>query len=256
MPLLNILVVLMLSPACLAQETIFPSTTPPPSPAIATIAPAAAPSSSLPSDSPATDFCENTPGWRYYAPFYGKYYEDQYLFCDDGAVDCYYSIGTIATNEENSTDAPAYDHCCKCKVGCDDICGVANYDPYANDYDFDFGQQGPAAFVILVAGALAIACCIACIRFNQRNSRMQQELSSTRQTMSERRRQRLQSELASSPTTTSTPTEPSARDEQILMKFYFQTVLPDNSRTPLEGISVQSLSPPKEDEENLAASQN
>eukprot|EP00980_Cylindrotheca_fusiformis_P000516 scaffold125_cov109-Cylindrotheca_fusiformis.AAC.6 len=89
--------------------------------------------------------------------------------------------------------------------------------------------------------------------------------------MSERRRQRLQSDLADSPPT------PATRDEQIWSKFYFQRVLPDKSRTALETRAAlqsgeQETTPPdssvrpdnnnaaleespqNEDEENLAGS--
>eukprot|EP00980_Cylindrotheca_fusiformis_P022648 scaffold9527_cov101-Cylindrotheca_fusiformis.AAC.1 len=69
---------------------------------------------------------------------------------------------------------------------------------------------------------------------------MQRASSSTRQTLPERRRRLLRSELGYSRTrtpTTPTPVEAptaAARYEQILIKFYFQRVLPDESRTAHE----------------------
>eukprot|EP00980_Cylindrotheca_fusiformis_P000515 scaffold125_cov109-Cylindrotheca_fusiformis.AAC.5 len=287
--LLSTTTVLMLPPSGFAQETTLPLTDRPSrSPSFV---PTGVPSSTTiapPSFPPAVLACQDTPNWR----FYDFGFESEVRFCDDDEVDCTYTFGSI-TQDVYARDAPASEHCCKCKEGCDGLCDIvptpalppSNLAPvtsvpsamtptptsYCYDtlgYSFcnnnktkcnsarasehcckckaacnglcftspDFSQdgdkekEGPSAVTYIVIGAVAVVCCITCVRANQRSMQMQQALSSTRQTMSERRRHRLQSDLSGSPTTPATP----ARDEQILIKFYFQRVLPDKSRTALE----------------------
>eukprot|EP00980_Cylindrotheca_fusiformis_P001361 scaffold340_cov96-Cylindrotheca_fusiformis.AAC.2 len=128
---------------------------------------------------------------------------------------------------------------------------------FVNDPD---GSAGPTAYILFIVVAILVimCCCVLCFVFVRRH-RMEQASLATRQTTLERHRARLQSERASVPTTP-TPVDPTVRKEQILTKFYFQTVLPDNSRTAFESGTVQSgkqegVKPPppfNEDEENLA----
>eukprot|EP00980_Cylindrotheca_fusiformis_P004491 scaffold958_cov79-Cylindrotheca_fusiformis.AAC.1 len=243
--LLSITTLLILPPSGLAQETVFPSTEQPRSRSLSFL--------------PTVD-CQDTPSWRIYYVSPGSI-TGQYLFCHDNEVECYFK-GTIG-NKGYIPDAPASEHCCKCKLGCAGFCLAS---PEISD-DGEKETEDPSAVTYIVIGVAAVVCCIASIRANQR-IRMQHELSSTRRTMSERRRQRLQSDLADSPPT---PT----RDEQIWSKFYFQRVLPDKSRTALETRAAlqsgeQETTPPdssvrpdnsnaaleespqNEDEENLA----
>eukprot|EP00980_Cylindrotheca_fusiformis_P000514 scaffold125_cov109-Cylindrotheca_fusiformis.AAC.4 len=259
--LISLTTVLILPSSGWAQETVFPTEQP----------------SGSPNVWPTID-CQDTPSWRVYYTYPGCV-TGQYFSCNSEEVECNFK-GAIG-NKGYIPDAPASEHCCKCKQGCNGFCDASpdKEDPIAKEE-----KEGPRVVNYIVIGAVAVVCCITCVRANQRKMRMEQELSSTRQTMSERRRQRLQSELAGSPTTPPTL----ARDEQILIKFYFQRVLPDKSRTALEkraaiqsseqetmppdsqvfpdnslenaqaGEQERAPSPilPNEDEENLAGSQN
>eukprot|EP00980_Cylindrotheca_fusiformis_P000513 scaffold125_cov109-Cylindrotheca_fusiformis.AAC.3 len=263
--LLSITMVLILPSSGWAQETFSPSTEQ-----------ASPPPSFLP-----TIDCQDTAGWRIYYASPGST-TGQYLFCHDNEVECNFK-GAIG-NMGYIPDALAFDHCCKCKQGCDGFCSASpesSYDKDKEDPSVVEEEEGSNVGTYVVIGAVAVVCCITCVKINQRSTQMQQALSSTRQTMSERRRQRFQSRVAGSPVTPTITTNP-ARDEQILIKFYFQRVLPDKSRTALESRAAirsgeQEAMPtdspvlpqnstavlerlqsgePNEDEENLAGSQN
>eukprot|EP00980_Cylindrotheca_fusiformis_P012709 scaffold3107_cov126-Cylindrotheca_fusiformis.AAC.5 len=97
--------VLILPPSGLAQETVFPSTSEQPS--------------QSPSFLPTVDYCQETPSWRIYYVSPGSI-TGQYLFCHDNEVECNFK-GAIG-NKGYIPDAPASEHCCKCKQGCDGVC--------------------------------------------------------------------------------------------------------------------------------------
>eukprot|EP00980_Cylindrotheca_fusiformis_P012708 scaffold3107_cov126-Cylindrotheca_fusiformis.AAC.4 len=282
--LLSITTVLMLPPSGLAQETTdqpsqSPNFVPTGVPSFTTIAPLAF--------QPAVLACQDTPNWR----FYDFGFDSKVRFCDDDEVYCTYTFGSV-TQDVYALDAPASKHCCKCKEGCDGLCGGVppTTSPPSPETVFDCQdpprylfcnnnenkeKEGPSAVSYIVIGAVAVLCCIGFARVKQGSMQRQRALSSTRQTMSDRRQQRFQFQLASSPTKPTTP----ARDEQILIKFYFQRVLPDKSRTALETRAAlqsggQETAPPEssvrpdnsttaleqtpqnEDEENLAGSRH
>eukprot|EP00980_Cylindrotheca_fusiformis_P012707 scaffold3107_cov126-Cylindrotheca_fusiformis.AAC.3 len=219
------------------------------SPEATTLAPASVPSrmTTAPlrsqSDSPAVLRCQDTPGWRISAAYNGV---DGYYFCSDPEVECYFKGTVVGSDSSARDDALASDHCCKCKTGCDGLCYVTFNEFLRNDEE---EEEGSIEGTYVVIGAMVVVCCLTwCFVFmktnqraNLRTTQIQQDLSSTRQTMSERRRQRLQSQLAGQTAPTITPPtalpveDPTAaRYEQILIKFYFQRVLTDKSRTALK----------------------
>eukprot|EP00980_Cylindrotheca_fusiformis_P029725 scaffold23790_cov166-Cylindrotheca_fusiformis.AAC.2 len=189
-----------------------------------------------PSVAPTIVICNNTPGWIYPVTFTDKVVGLDDYTCDDPQVVCS-DVGSIG-DFSFTYDKPASQHCCKCKEACTAaaLClePASTFSPTSSD-GADDGKMVSATIAVTIIIVVVIG--FLCVKANREALENERDLSSTRHTMSERRREqatgRTEAEVP--------PANNAARRQEILSQFCCQSVLPDRSNASLSSLRFSTV---------------